>query len=712
MSVARVGVLLFFALPLLAGVRVRLDLAYAGCGELTVAASPVAGVAKTVRVKAAGTNEYLLDLPAGLWTIRAESERCASAEQTEQIVASDDERKVSLPVFRAGEFGGVFRVRATDRPSQLHASFYSGSGQFDPGGPTVSRVTCRLDGLAWRCRLPAEQMLTVRLEPDGFAAVHLWDIRVAAEGVSSAAPVALVRGASIAGWVTGANAEPLAGARVMLSPAAPDPRNPESPADRSYTTTTNLHGFFQVSGLPAGDYRVISRAAGLSVATTPPLVVREGESLVWRGEIRHRPLATLDVTLDPPLDPSGSAWTIELSDAEPVDGAAARKRERVSPDGLWSASALRAGSHVLSVRAADGSPVERTYVDLSSGSQMLPLKVTNIALRGRITFGDDPVAADIRFVHRSGRTARATSGEDGRFDVPFPLAGAWTPEVSLARSPSKARVRTAPIAVSADARDEVTIRVPGGRMRGQVFDASGRPIEAAVRLRRHGHLVTQDVTTADGTFDFIGIEEGDYTIEAEGARSATEQPLPVQVLADAETELRIVTSPYHSLAATILTPNGSPASGAVVRISVDGGIWWTKVVTDGRGRLAYDVPSGVDADLIVVTYAHPAAWLRIAATDPAERRERTIRLPDRGGFLLFPKMPTPWLVTQSLVAPLTVFLFAERGASPGARIHLPAGTYAVCPQPRPGAGCRRFDIVPGNDTSIDAADGTESGVAP
>jgi hypothetical protein len=456
--------------------------------------------------------------------------------------------------------------------------------------------------------------------PQGFATVHYWDVVARPNEKRPLEPRELHAGASVSGWLENADGKPLREARVALTPSAHAAGEQKRAAVRELTARTNARGFFQLSGVAAGEYRLVARGGELSPAVLPVVNVREGENLVWPRTIVLLPFATLELQLTPPMNPDGKPWQIVVSEVLPIDPTLpAPVRHRADADGLWAARELRADSYRITVEDDSGDVVERLTVDLSkSGSTFIPLTVKRNTVRGVLRFGDAPLKAEIRFGHQTGRSVRVSTDELGQFDVSFPAAGTWRPIV-FPKGPRGPQLTAQPVTIEENGKTtDVEIVLAGGRVRGTVLNAHGTGERAAVHIARGGGLVAQQITSDDGEFDFIGFAEGDYTVNAEG-ESGTAPARKINLDDGATVDLTLRLETAATIEAFVETPHGTPASGALVRISMDGGHSWSELYTDVRGHFSYAVPGTAPVQVIVLTHSYPASFIQVT---PAAERSR------------------------------------------------------------------------------------------
>jgi hypothetical protein len=595
---------------------------------------------------------------------------------------------VELHLHRAGTLAGTFQ--AAHRPSPLSVS----------GSIGEHALVCSADYPRWTCRAPAGLPLDLVLAIKGYASIRYWDVVARPGETVELEPRELRPGASLSGVVHDPRGKPLPDARLVLFPLeAHSPAEGKQAAARLLKATTNRRGFFEFTGLGEGVYRVVSRVPGFSPAILPKVELREGEALAWPRALTHVALAKLTVLLDPPLDPAGKPWNVELSETEPLmPGAERRAVSRPAVDGRWEATDIGADVYDLRVETQGGSVLDRRSVDLSAGgASTLPIIVSQLLVHGTLTVGHEPLEADLRFSNGTGTILRATSSDAGTFEVAFPGSGRWSVDVQYPRKRSGARVHASPVEIRT-AGQEIEVRLPGGRIRGSVVSITGTPERAAVHVTRNGSLVVQQVTEEDGTIELIGLEPGSYALDAEGQSGTTAHPVDVPLAEDEMADVKVVLEPWRLISGTVFTPNGMPASGASVRISPDGGTSWWSVVTDVEGRFERHVSRDLsEVQLVAVGYGYPAAIVRVP---PSGTSAIAITLGRTGGVLRarnagrYPSV----VAANGVRAGFPLFYFPPPWGEYNGGIYLEPGSYRVCAD---GGDCRSVSVAAGGESIVD-----------
>lgn len=687
-----------------AQVPVRLLSAGTACrGEAVIVAEAESGKRATARA-AADQQSLAIDLATGFsWTISADRASCWSDRAS---WSAPDAGEIVLRSYPLATLSGRLegpRARSI-KEVRGHVHVHDGDTRADSDAlprASTSNSSCSIAESAWRCTVPADVGFDFRLDIPGFAAQYFWDLSVRPAAAYEVEPQTLVAGSSIAGWVVDPRDAPIARARVSVSPEIAPSRRREREA-RVQNVRTNRRGFFQFTGLPPGTYRIVSHAPELSPAVVPQIATRGGETITLARPVRHAPPVELEVLVDPPTARGAGRWIVELAEATPLYGGRPPKiiSLRAGDGGRWTASGLRADAYELTIRDDRGGLAHRATVDLFDGGPgTLTVTIAQIVVRGVVRAGDEPLPSDVRLWNRSGRTVETATDADGRFEVTLPSAGTWEPAVLAPRGPRAAEIAAAPFEIPedppGDAAHEVVIQLAGGRIRGKAVNAEQKTGATMVQAFRGTRPAAQQETADDGEFDFVGLEPGTYRLDARTSHSMTPQPVDIVIEKEESREVTLVMEPYARLNGYVVTPDGRPASGAVVKVSADGGASWQRMVTDVRGHFERRVRGGAGmVQLVVLAYDYPAAMLAAPLTEEPVR----VQLRRDGGVVQFRSLAL--LIARGVRAPAHIFRFRSDGPFDGI-IHLEAGVYTVCPVNAPEEQCRSLTVSPSTRENVD-----------
>lgn len=606
--------------------------------------------------------------------------------------------------------------------------------------PEVPRtvVDCPVEeGGAFSCSLPAG-LLDLRLAAGGFVPVYRWGVAVPPAGEVDLGAVPLERGASLAGWVVVEDDElDPEEARVTVAPQAAGvehrPREQERRARMARETEVDERGFFQLAGLRPGAYVVTAKQPGLAVARRGPVELEEAEETLLRAPLVLTPPLTLEVWIEPALDPAGEPWAVEVSrfrePTTPADDL--RERATAAPDGTYELGGLSAGRYAVGIFGPDGSQLAREEVELDRSTGPVRIALDLIALEGLLLLGDQPLEGRVTF---SGGPSAAEvvmdADEEGAFGGLLPGEGGW--RIDVTADEPRVRRRLWREIEAEDGRAEVEVRLPDTLVAGRVVDVEGRRVSGAavkvvgldeVAIPFWGH------SADDGTFAIHGLAEGLVYVDATATGGRTSEKRVVDLAEDRSAEdLELVVRERETVRGRVLSPAGPVVGAEVMATARRGGAeqpfaFSSPGMTDAEGRFELQVPAGTDGvDLVVLP---PGFALAVRRVEPLPEEPIRVRVEPHGGTLAVAGFAPEGLSGKPPPGSLPVVLFegVPLGAGPlgdwirvvgegspwwkGPRLvvpRMPPGNYAVC---RPDmvevirALARGKDVRPLLETSCD-----------
>ncbi|MGW4564200.1 MFS transporter [Streptomyces sp. NPDC004561] len=187
-------------------------------------------------------------------------------------------------------------------------------------------------------------------------------------------------------------------------------------------------------------------------------------------------------------------------------------------DGRYALSTPGSGAYVLIAAAGGHQP---QAVSVTVGERPVELDVV-LGGAGRLagsvlTADGTPVRdATVTLTNVHGEVVAATrSGREGGYVITELVAGEYT----LAASAPAFRPAALPVTVQASRETRQDVELAGGAvLRGTVRASGGRPVEEArvTLLDAAGNVVDTLTTGADGTFRFVDLSSGEYTVIAAG----------------------------------------------------------------------------------------------------------------------------------------------------------------------------------------------------
>ncbi|WP_405625456.1 MULTISPECIES: MFS transporter [unclassified Streptomyces] len=187
-------------------------------------------------------------------------------------------------------------------------------------------------------------------------------------------------------------------------------------------------------------------------------------------------------------------------------------------DGRYALSTPGSGSYVLIAAAAGHQP---QAVSVTVGERPVELDVVLGGagrLAGRVLTADATPVRDaiVTLTNVHGEVVATTrSGREGGYVITELVAGEYT----LAAGAPAFRPAALPVTVQASRETRQDVELAGGAvLRGTVRAGGGRPVEDArvTLLDAAGNVVDTLTTGPDGTFRFVDLSSGEYTVIAAG----------------------------------------------------------------------------------------------------------------------------------------------------------------------------------------------------
>jgi len=635
--------------------------------------------------------------------LRAVSTDCWA--ETVRVAGTDETVAISLWPL-ATVHGQLLPPDGGEMPRTMDATLVDATTARNAPAADQHSSDCSLEKLVWQCAVPAGRSLHLKIAIAAFAPIYLWDVDTRTSPFDAGAHP-LLPGAAVVGRVVTHRGAPLQNAAVSIRLRTSADQAPAERRLTAHETRTDKNGFFQLTGIPPGSYRLTSRREGLGDATREPIELRSGQDFRVGEALVHAPLAELQVVIHPPVPRPAGRWRIALTHED------SRMHERVQAaegpagvEGMWTRRSLQPSSYELTVFDGESEAARQT-VDLRAGGvERVLITVSGIEVRGKVVSGGEPVRTMIRF-DQNGRRVRVETDESGAFVLAFPLAGEWHP--SLLTGEDDGEVRLPAVEIRSPHPEELVLELPGGRVYGTVADGDGRPLRSAVILRRDRRIAAQTSSDDEGQFELLALAGGSYTIEAEAEEGfAGPVPLSIEEKQASEVELRI--EPVREVSGHVAGADGAPASGAVVRVlDPAAGGFFENTIADPRGAFSARVRPGAEyVDVIVISVPYAVTVRRFAMTRKRSTTLPLLQLGAAGGtlrllFIGFPPWPT--VTTQDGRSyPLSALLAPRFGGGPwrervnGAfEVFIEPGPYVICL----GTDCRPVQLTNHAVTTVD-----------
>lgn len=596
---------------------------------------------------------------------------------------------IAIPAWPRGELEGELATRGGEVPTVIELQLWPAtrSGEHSRGEP-LAVISCPVSQGRWQCPAPLAD-LDIRMVARGLAPAYFWNVRFE-NGVATLPRTTLEAGASLGGWVVGPDGQPAPGAKVRLAPAQVNETagRLSGLALQGVTEAVNDRGFFQFSALAAGDYSVAAHLG--DGATTPPVSVSiaEAREYLLESALELQAPSTVDLRIDPVHTAGGSPWTVHLDRVLTKDQMIVEaKSGAAGQDGRWLGEQIPRGAYRLRIVDDSGSTVARQDIEIDREFVPVTITVGRVPIRGRARFGNDPVAATLKFESAAG-TVRIRSDEDGEFTGSLPKDGTWRVEITPTGALQRVRTQVEVKTPSDGGPAKVDIDLPGHRIEGIVTDEDGDPVsEAEILVFRSNAVAANAGSGHSGEFRILGVETGPVVLVAKKGERTSER-YPHVVSESASPEVTLMLRAPAEISGRLVRPGGRPLVGALIRYVAGGEVRST--VSGPAGEFALTVPPGTSfADAAVIAPHTPVKLERIEAS----RGDRVIVVSDIPAVLNI-RLPNasnlPSIRRGAAQVPISLLFHPREGFGPprelledGLRLEVEPGDYLVC---YPGQG--------------------------
>lgn len=599
--------------------------------------------AETEKVLPVASREARLDLEQpGVWYLRAAADGYWG--ESRPVVLPYTGERVDLPLWPAA----TLRGRIKQPLKEIAVRFQSAAADpADADAVPAGMEDCTIAKELVQCTIPAG-LVDYSLRAPGFVPIHRWSRDHAPGAVVDLGTLAFERGSSLLGRVTTPKDwRPEKGARLRVE-LAPDLNPSHRPGETSRSrlgatsAVPNERGYFLFEGVTPGAYELSASGGGL-VSEKRPVTILEGLQAELRNPLAlSRPL-TMSLTVDPPVDPWGAPWLVELSrlevkstaDVHLVDSA------KVAESGTWSRAGLTPGDYFVKIRRVRGVWHSR-LVHLGAGDDAVAIRIPLAKVAGELKLGDAPLAGTVWFGGELGEISiPIRTLPDGHFKAYLPIVGdgVWN-EVDVAADAPFVRTTITDVRLQgpdADGISTVSLVLPDNRLFGEVVTEDGKPTSANATVfasMRGGNFppLQAEVDEA-GIFSFTGLKPGPYSVYAAGTDGESTAK-DVEVDETTAAELKIQLRREKLLAGIVRSRHGAVAGARVSAFPEDrtgfGIVQWDQ--TDFDGRFAVAVPPG--AQNATLTVSAPGYAYTLVAVPAMPGEPLSLFVEQDGGHIL------------------------------------------------------------------------------
>lgn len=589
-----------------------------------------------------GSSLRTIDLPTGRWRLAVSGPAVWVEDKLVDIRPGGQE--VALRGWRAGQVVArltgprqpmdASRLRVAFRPSPA-ASARSGAAPL----PDQGLGACHAKATRIECTFPLG-LLDLRASAEGFAPVYRWSVAVRPGATTDLGSMRLDPGASVSGFVVDQGDEPRPGVRVALL-------TPEGDAVTRKAGEGNLEpmeassdgrGFFQITGLAAGQYELMAVSHDKKTASTVVQTEAEAEVRLDDALILSDP-APVDVNVEPPTHPSGASWTIVFQnlDRSPSDTSV---RLAVPEGGSLHLDSLASGGYLLLLEV-DDNRYHAEQVEVRPPATRVDVRLDLVRLRGRVQLGAKPLAASLVFGGKHGlASVELRSSEEGAFEGYLPNAGPWPVDVDAKSPPVRRSLTGVELEDPQDGVYGARIELPNTQIVGDVVDEMRDPVvPAIVNVKPLGSedSLFQTMVDPKGHFELWGLPEEPLLVAASAHGDLEADPQFVTPSSgDSPSNVQLVLRPQKRLKARVLRrTTGEPVAGAFVKVTPLGQLptmlsplsW-----SEADGRFEALLPPGTQA--VDVTLGSASDSIQMTRIDPVKDSETILSLEPGGGLLL------------------------------------------------------------------------------
>lgn len=635
-----------------------------------------------------------LSVPSDMaWQIELQSEGYWSEPQA--IPAGNRMEEVRFRLFPLGRIRGkLVRPDAGALPASVTVGVQSTASQPGKGDALDATIDCpvREDGLD--CAVPAGRV-DLRLRAEGFTPLYLWDLAIPARQSKDLGTLRLQRGASVVGWVQEEDGKPAPGVHVELAPdnlgSSLNVVVSKELQRMKLEAKSNDKGFFQLTDVSPGRYVLTASKEGFAPVRVQPVDVRPDLEAQVIEKLRLARPVVFEVVVDPPIEPYGKPWEIELlRRSSPSERPTDRIAGKISQEGTWKSPGIPPGTYELGILGDLGTRWHSESVEIEPGEPPLNIEIPVLRIKGSVSIGDEPFPATV-WLGREGRSLRFDTDVDGSFEGLLPEEGSWM--VELKSSEEGWRIPLDPVEIKLPPGKkiaEVKLEVPDTRLAGEVVDSSGRPVPgASVHAYSGPRKSSEKRADENGEFEIRGLPPGPLVVDAAAEGLESEKVL-VQLAEEVESpRVRLVLQGMRAVEGRVVSRTGGIPGAQVVAWPVSAaslGSSLAQAVTGPDGSFRLDVRG--DSALLNVMVLSPGHALRMTTVlaEPGHKPEISVDM--QGGTLVFELSeggPPPLLVRNGVFIPLQMLdlwrrVQGERSQDPR-RIVVPqmeAGPYSLC----------------------------------
>jgi hypothetical protein len=524
----------------------------------------------------------------------------------------------------------------------------------DGDRPYSFQETPTLEKGRFELSVPALRM-DLRFASEGFSPSYLWDVAVQGKETADLGQILLKTGSSLCGFITDeSSGSPVGSAEVLLSVPRPQAGSKTTAVERlsrlTWTTRTNQRGFYQIVGVPHGNYRlqVTSPNPEQQLLVMDPVgILADAETCL--EDLTMRRTIEVSFAISPAQGPHGEPWLARLNPSG--QGGFVEPREAVPLDEMgWAKFHVAPGPFDLIVFSDGdnkGAALRLQVLDRTvklDYPQHIPLSLEVIRLEGSIRIGEEPLVAQIDLWSGEGGNTKLESDVEGLFSgwIRAPGEKGMVAEVSAAYPPFSRWLQIEEPTIE-DGVLRLDLSFENRALEGTVTDEKGTPIRRAevTATPLETRMSIKATTEVDGSFRLVGLADKPYKVTARLRDFGVSDTFRVEPWGESTgPDLTLVLRPGRRVRGRLTSAELDGVAGAKVSFSVPGGsAAIPSDSTDIEGRFEVRVPEWADRAVATVLVASHVLWTACVDLPHEDGADLSLRLPPLPGGRLLIRAP-------------------------------------------------------------------------
>jgi len=500
------------------------------------------------------------------------------------------------------------------------------------------KISCPVRDDAWSCRVPWGTY-DLRVRASGFVSRYFWDRSVATDPLDLGTQT-LIRGSSLVGWIETEDETAVEASKIELIPSTSGP--PVTSRSLRVEALPGKEGFFHFEGVAPGAYGLQVSLKGYVTGVLDDVRILPGMEAALEERIVLKRPHPVTFTVSPPADVFGKSWKLELQPTRPGSSGFSGWTDDA---GRWAEAGLPPGEYHLMITASDGSRVASEDVSIAPETDEHLVTLETIWVEGRVLLGDEPLPATVIFGGTHGSEAiRMEADEEGEFTGVLPRGGDWSADVRAKEPRIFRRLRGIEVDARGGGPAYVEIVLPETLIEAEVVDETDTPLAGAMVLIMRYPATEKpsfERTDSDGVFSLIGLDYGEYRLEAQHFGSdrqlSRSDPAVLEISKEAPSaSARLVVHRTAKLTGRVVSAAGTAVVGASIMAELPIGATTPAMSvpsaeTDPNGFFELHLPAGTQG--LRVFIMAPGFTFAVVDLD-AGRTETVIPLSQGGGGTL------------------------------------------------------------------------------